>query len=206
MTEAPPAGLLPLFPLNSVLFPGGRLNLRVFEARYMDMIAISMREQTSFGICLIAEGNEVGAPALPHKIGVEARVVDWDMSQPGVLGITIKGERRFQILQQAAEESGLLRAAVRWLPELSEYPLKEQHKGLLPLLQAVALDGGGKAIFPPYDFDDARWVGYRYAEILPIQNLARQRLLELDDADMRLDIVQQYLAQRGVLDKAQSKL
>ena len=77
---------LPLFPLNSVLFPQGRLSLRIFEVRYLDMIATCMKANAAFGICLIAEGEEVGTPAVPHKVGCEARIVDWDMSEPGILG------------------------------------------------------------------------------------------------------------------------
>jgi uncharacterized protein len=191
---------LPIFPLSNVLFPQGRMSLRIFEARYMDMIAHCMKSLTHFGICLIAEGEEVGAPAVPHKVGVEARIVDWDMSQPGVLGITVVGERRFSIRAHDTTAQGVVVAQVGWLPPPPPAALDERYARLLPLLQAVIADAGDKVIAPPYRLDDADWVGFRYAEVLPIPAIARQRLLELDDAGLRLDIIQQFLAERGLIE------
>ncbi|MFA9439880.1 LON peptidase substrate-binding domain-containing protein [Uliginosibacterium sp. sgz301328] len=191
---------LPIFPLTNVLFPQGRMSLRIFEARYMDMIAHCMRGPTNFGICLIAEGQEVGAPAVPHKVGVEARIVDWDMSQPGVLGLTVRGERRFAIEAHDATPQGVVVAQVRWLEQPEPASLDERFESMLPLMRAVIADAGTKVIAPPHRLDDADWVGYRYAEILPIPALARQRLLELDDATLRLEIIQQFLAERGLIE------
>ncbi|MEC5399206.1 LON peptidase substrate-binding domain-containing protein [Uliginosibacterium sp. H1] len=205
MSDTPANSLpqtLPIFPLQIVLFPASRLSLRIFEARYMDMVATCMREESEFGVCLIVEGQEVGTPAVPHKVGVSARVVDWDMSQPGLLGITVRGMRRFRIVEHRADTQGLVRAAVRWLDEAPATALSATHQQLVPLLQAVAADGGAKVMPPPHHFDDPSWIGYRYAEILPIPPLARQRLLELDDPVMRLDIIQQFLGDRGLLKPA----
>src|SRR5574337_617727 len=88
---------LPLFPLNTVLFPDGWLPLRVFEARYMDMVSRVMREGGSFGVCLIAAGGEVGEAAVPRLVGTEARIETWDMPQPGLLHIGARGGRRFAV-------------------------------------------------------------------------------------------------------------
>jgi uncharacterized protein len=190
---------LPLFPLNSVLFPQGRMNLQVFEARYLDMIARCMKADMPFGICLIASGEEVGQAAVPHLVGTEARIVDWDMSQPGILGITVRGGRRFRVLEQIADEQNLVTGIVQWFDESPAETVSPDHQPLLPLLQAVIADAGEKTIPRPHSLADAAWVGYRYAEILPIQNLARQRLLELEDADLRLAIIHEYLVEHKLL-------
>lgn len=200
MSESNP--LLPLFPLHSVLFPGGVLNLRVFEARYLDMVGQCMRTETTFGVCLIAEGEEVGKPALAHGVGTEAKIVDWDMSEPGILGLTIRGVRRFRVLEQIAADDGLLTGRIEWFDEVPPAPVADRHAALLPLMNMIIRDAGERVIPPPHHLDDAAWVGYRYAEVLPVQALAKQRLLELEDSDLRLNIIQEYLRQQGLLGKA----
>lgn len=190
---------LPLFPLNTVLFPQGRMGLRIFEARYLDMIARCMKADAPFGICLIAEGEEVGAPAIPHKVGTEARIIDWDMSEPGILGLTVRGGRRFHVLEQVEEDYGTITGIVQWFEESPKELISPDHEALLPLLQVVIADAGEKVIAHPWALDDANWVGYRYAEILPIPKIARQRLLELEDADLRLAIIHEYLIEHDLL-------
>lgn len=194
-----PPERLPLFPLNAVLFPQGRMNLKVFEARYLDMIAQCMKSETNFGICLIEQGEEVGAPATPHKIGVEARIVDWDMNTPNLLGLTVRGVRRFRILEQITADSGLITGIVQWFDEPPDEAVAETHQGMLPLLSLIIKEAGQQIIPQPYRLDDSAWVGYRYAEILPIPPLARQRLLELEDADLRLAIIHEYLVEHQLL-------
>src|SRR6185503_19392245 len=104
---------IPLFPLNTVLFPGGVLPLRVFEARYLDMTRDCMKSGTPFGVCLIHEGSEVGAPAVPRSVGCTATITDWDMQQLGVLNLRTRGERRFRILSSGANKQGLISAEVQ---------------------------------------------------------------------------------------------
>lgn len=190
---------LPLFPLNTVLFPDGLLPLRVFEARYMDMVTRCMREGSQFGVCLIAAGTEVGETALPYPVGTAARIESWDMAEPGVLAIVVRGGRRFRIVDHEVERDGLLNGEVVWLPEPAAEPVPAAQADLLPLLRALVAEAAER-IAPPHRFDDAGWVGARYAEMLPIPALARQRLLELDDVVSRLEIMQQYLRQHGLLD------
>jgi len=182
---------LPLFPLNTVLFPDGLLPLRIFEARYMDMVTRCMREGSSFGVCLIAAGQEVGETALPHEVGTEARIESWDMAEPGVLSIMVRGARRFRVVDHE----------VVWLDEPPVQPVPEAQAEILPLLKVLAAEAGDR-MPPPHHFEDAAWVGARYAELLPIPALARQRLLELDDVQSRLEIMQQFLRQHGLLGKA----
>jgi uncharacterized protein len=200
MSELPTE--LALFPLHTVLVPEANLPLKVFEPRYMDMIKGCIQTGDAFGVCLIEEGQEVGTPAVPAKVGTSARLIEWDMAQLGILQIVVKGERRFRVAHAAAQRDGLLRAVVEWLPEAAPVAPSDELADTLPLLQAVVADAGLKAIPQPHRFDDANWVGYRYTEILPIPVKAKQKLLELDDPMMRLTIIRQFLIQRGLLKPA----
>lgn len=190
---------LPLFPLNAVLFPEGTLGLRVFEQRYMSLVKDCFKQESAFGICLIAEGGEVGAPARPHPVGTEARIVAWDMTQPGILNITVRGEGRFRILASEADREGLLHARIEPLAAEPSMPVPAALAALVPLLQAMAADAGAERLPPPHRFDDAAWVGCRFCELLPIPALARQKLLELEDPVSRLEIVFKFLSQRNLV-------
>ncbi|MBL8472381.1 MAG: LON peptidase substrate-binding domain-containing protein [Rhodocyclaceae bacterium] len=190
---------LPIFPLHSVLYPGGVLPLKIFEQRYMEMAKRCLKEGSLFGVCLIARGNEVGEPAEPHAVGSSARIEQWDMEQLGVLRVEARGGQRFRIRAQGADALGLIHADVEWIAPEPLLPVPDAQANLLPLLRAIAEDIGPERWPPPHDFDDAAWVGYRYCEVLPIPALARQKLLELTDTISRLEIIQQYLNQRGVL-------
>lgn len=191
---------IPLFPLHTVLFPGGVLSLKLFEARYLDMAARSMRTGTPFGVCLIQEGGEVGNPAVPFETGTVARITDWDMSQPGLLFITCRGGERFRIVSRDIHSNRLQTARVEVILEPSVEPVPDELRSLLPLLRAIVTDAGDEMFPPPHRFDDASWIGYRLAEILPIPVKARQRLLELNDSISRLEIIHAYLQQHQLID------
>ena len=188
---------LPLFPLRTVLFPGGVLPLRIFEARYLDMAARCMKAGMPFGVCLIQDGQEVGEAATPHSVGTTARIVSWDMPQQGVLLVTCRGERRFRIDARQTHADRLQSAQVQFLDaaDAAPTPMPAGRAGVLPLLKAIVSDAGDELFPPPHAFDDAAWVVRRFAEVLPIPALARQRLLELDDPLQALEIVQTYLRQ-----------
>ncbi|MCB1957837.1 MAG: LON peptidase substrate-binding domain-containing protein [Rhodocyclaceae bacterium] len=192
---------LPLFPLNTVLFPEGRLPLRVFEARYMDMVTRCLREGAAFGVCAIAAGEEVGAAAVPCLVGTEARIDDCDMSEPGILSLVTRGERRFRIRDHEVQPDGLLVGEVSWLPDLPHEDIPDAQADLIPLLTGI-LGELGDRVARPYRLDDAAWVGARYSELLPIPTKARQALLELDDVVSRLEIIQTYLRQHQLLPNA----
>ncbi len=190
---------LPLFPLNTVLFPGSLLPLKIFEQRYLDMAAASLKAQTPFGICLIASGSEVGASAEPHPVGTLASIDQWEMEQLGILMITVRGGRRFRIIDRQVGPGQLLEASVELLAEGELTPFPSERSRLLPLLRRIVDDLGPERIPEPHRYDNAEWVGYRITEILPIQNLAKQKLLELDDPLARLEILEKYLDQRKLL-------
>ena len=194
---------IPLFPLNTVLFPGGLLPLKVFEQRYLDMAAACMKEGRPFGVCLIDQGTEVAEPGsgatTPHPVGTLADIVAWDMEQLGILQLTVRGGQRFRIIESRSEPNALLRARVRLYPEDEPVPLPPERQRLVPLLQRIVSDQGPERVPEPHAFADAAWVGYRLTEILPVQNLAKQKLLELEDALTRLEILEKFLDQRRLL-------
>ena len=194
----PQAQELPIFPLNTVLFPGGVLPLRVFEARYVDMTRDCMKRDVPFGVALIREGSEVGAAALPEAIGCTAGIVDWDMQQLGVLSITAIGRERFRIIDSRVAADGLIIAEVEMIPAESSLPVPGESRVCVSLLRAIVAQVGEKHLPPPHHFNDSAWVGYRLSELLPIPRAARQKLLELDDSLSRLQIITKYLEQNGL--------
>jgi len=198
--------IVPLFPLQSVLFPGGRLPMRIFEQRYMDMAKSCLKDSSSFGICLIQRGEEVARsgqkPAQPHSVGTLAHIADWDMQQLGVLEIVAQGGERFRVLRHWAEDSGLLLGEVELLPAPAVVPVPAPYARLVPLLRAIVAEmkgGASSAPATPHRFFDAGWLGMRYAEVLPIPALAKQKLLEIEDSIDRLEIIYRFLESKGLL-------
>lgn len=190
---------IPIFPLNAVLFPGGLLPLKIFEQRYLDMAAACMKGGTPFGVCLIASGKEVGGPAEPHALGTLANIGNWEMEQLGILQITAQGGRRFRIIDSTLGSGDLREATVELLAETLPLPVPPERQRLLPLLRRIVGDVGNERIPEPHRYDDAEWVGYRITEVLPIQNLAKQKLLELEDPLARLEVLEKFLDQRKLL-------
>ena len=186
LREAPPT--LGLFPLHSVLLPGSTLSLRVFERRYLDLVSECMRESRGFGVCLILIGDETGMPATPAKYGTHARIEDFTTGTDGLLHLRIRGGRRFRVATTHVRDNGLLLADVEWCDYDPDDELRPEHATLGIVLQHM-LDqvGGEHAKAPPARFDEASWVGWRLAELLPLQESQRQALLQLDDPHARLD-------------------
>jgi Lon protease-like protein len=189
---------VPIFPLNAVLFPGGLLPLRVFEARYMDMTRDCLKRDAPFGVCLIHEGAEVGAPAVPEGIGCLAKILECDMQQLGVLNLKTRGSQRFRILEREASTQGLISADVELIPPDASVAVPEKFAPCARLLEMLVADQGKPIFAEPYAFDDAAWVGYRLTEILPVPLVAKQKLLELTDSLARLSILQRFLESRGL--------
>jgi Lon protease-like protein len=209
LTES--AARLPIFPLGTVLFPGGVLPLRIFEARYMDMIRRAMRDGSEFGIVSIRKGTEVGDRDVDtEEIGCRARIDDWNMEELGVLEITTTGTERFAIVARQVEADGLMVAKVRPLEREPLVALPADMAPCLTLLKRIVqrldeareqsddAEAAHPAIAKPYLFDDATWVGNRLSEILPVPRAAKQKLMALTDAPTRLAIILQYLKQHGI--------
>lgn len=191
-----------LFPLSTVLFPDGRLPLKIFEQRYMDMAKACLKNDAPFGVCLIASGRETGAPALPHETGTLVRIANWDMPQLGVLYVECRGEQRFRILSRRVEASGLQRADIELRESEVVTAISPQHEFLADLLARIIDNLEDAAPMQPHRFDDAVWVSYRLSELLPMSLPQKQELLELDDHCARLDIVRRYLQDKGLLGAA----
>jgi Lon protease-like protein len=189
---------IPIFPLNVVLFPGGVLPLRVFEARYVDMTRDCMKSGKPFGVALIREGGEVGAAAVPEAVGTTAVISDWDMQQLGVLNLTTVGQDRFRILSSEVAANGLITASVEKIPEEPCREVPPENRACASLLRAIVAQVHEKLLPPPHHFNDAAWVGYRLSELLPIPLAAKQKLLELDGSISRLQIITKYLEQNGL--------
>lgn len=179
--------VIPMFPLQTVLVPGGFMPLQIFEPRYLDMVRDCVRDDSGFGVCLILEGTEAGHVTGHACVGTLARVRDWNTLENGLLGITTQGHERFRITSTRMRDNGLMMAEVDWLPEPPRAPLPAQYQLLAEIVARFMdkLDGN----YPGFErgwLEDAGWVGYRLTELLPLKNLERQGLLELDDHQERL--------------------
>lgn len=179
---------IPLFPLTTVLFPEGRLAVRVFEKRYVDMVTRCLKTAHPFGVCLIKRGQEVGEAAEPHPIGTLAHVAHCDMEQPGILQIVARGGDRFRIGETRTQPDRLLIGQVETLPS-SDGAVPDRHRRLVEVLREVLKQAGDEAYFPPARFDDAQWLSGRLTELLPLPLGLKQALLEVDEATARLDVL-----------------
>jgi Lon protease-like protein len=194
---------LPLFPLRTVLFPGGLLPLKVFEQRYIEMTKACLRDGRPFGVCLITHGEEVarGDGSIPQiaTIGTLARITNFDMPQMGILHVMTEGVARFEVRRHRAEPTGLVVADVTPLAEDPEQPLPQTYAPLARLLELIAGRVGPENFPAQARYDDASWVGCRLAELLPLPLAIKQRMLEVNDASVRLAALKQFLERQGLL-------
>lgn len=180
---------LPLFPLNSVLFPGGPLPLRIFEPRYLDMVSRCLREQSGFAVVLLGDGDEADAAVSFAATGTEARIVDFDRLEGGLLGISCIGRERVRIVEAWREPDGLNRGRVLDIGADPVVPVPLAQAWLGEVVLQV-LPEAGEAYRHVERRDDAAWVGNRLAEILPLSLADRQTLLELTDPLERLAVLE----------------
>ena len=157
--------MTPLFPLNTVLFPGGPLPLRIFETRYVDMVRYCMRERSPFGVVLISSGIEVGATGAAQicTIGTTARIIDFNSLPDGLLGITCIAERKFSVTRHWQQEDGLHVWEIEFVPPERHTELPPEYEHLGQLLRKVLPELGDLYSDVPKHFTDASWVGWRLA-------------------------------------------
>ena len=213
--------LVALFPLSTVLFPQGVLPLRVFEARYLDMVRDCMREGTLFGVCLITDprASDVSRTTALAEVGCLARIDAWDMKQLGLLHIRAVGQDRFRLLGTETQADGLVVGDVELIDPDDDAPVPPEHRPCVELLSRILDDlraqfderriaedaseqDDALAQFPfaePFHMESSAWVSNRLCEVLPVPLKAKQRLMELTDAPTRLQIVHTYLKQHAVL-------
>jgi hypothetical protein len=210
--QAPPSAAsgpwtaLPLFPLGTVLFPGGLLPLKVFEARYLDLISHCLRTREPFAVVRIRQGGELrgsgNGKTLLDSVGVLAHLQEVDAEQPGILRVRCTGGVRVHLGATQQRDDGL------WLAEATADPPDPTvavPDGLRPAAEALGraihalAEQGHQPFLPPHQMDDAGWVANRWCEILPISSAAKQRLMALDEPVLRLQLVQDYLQGKGLL-------
>jgi uncharacterized protein len=198
---------LPLFPLQAVLFPGGALSLKVFEARYLDLITDCLRNSSHFGVVALQAGNEVAknksteAPRMANT-GVIVELLDVDSAQTGILQVRCKGLQRFDIKTSRQESDGLWVARVsKQADDLDAAPEADMVETVRALASAIGSlkDQGSTPFLEPYRFDSASWVSNRWCEILPISLTAKQKLMELPDGLARLQLVRDFLRSKGLV-------
>lgn len=172
----------------------------------MDMVRACLRSGTSFGVCRITEGSEVGKPARHESVGCLARITDWDMAQAGVLQIVARGEQRFRVIERQIQSDGLVTARIESIDDDPAEDIPAEYAVCADLLRGIVDDlaqrVGEPAEHPvaePYEFESCTWVSNRLCELLPIPVAARQKLMELPDSRARLSLVHQFLIQRKVL-------
>ena len=184
-----------IFPLHTVLFPGGVLPLKVFEQRYIELTKTCLRDNAPFGVCLIREGREVGAPAVPEAVGCLATITQWDMPQLGLFHLVTRGGERFRIATTHVAPNGLMSADVEMFAAEAPAPMDHSCCEVLNLI----IERVGPENFPaPIRLEDAAWVAYRLAEILPIDMPVKQQLLELQDGTQRFARLRSILAEQGL--------
>jgi Lon protease-like protein len=179
----PTTAELPLFPLGSVLFQGGNLQLQIFEPRYLDMVSTCMRDGSPFGVVLIRTGSDTWrqgsvGPDL-FQIGTEARITDFNQLGNGRLGITVCGQRKFRVREVTEQADHLLRGTVTFLPEEPVMSVGQEHQELVDLLSELLTHPGVQQLNLDIDLSDARSVGWRLSELLPIEAEIKQSLLQL---------------------------
>ncbi len=181
------SSVISLFPLHTVLFPGGPLPLRIFETRYTDMVRRCTREQQPFGVLLIQEGDEAGTVATTATVGCSARIVDFYTMQDGLLGISCVGERKYRVRRLWRASDGLHLGEVSWVDAEPQLPLPDEYTRLSETLERALEELAEQYRHVDKNFKDAAWVGSRLTELLPIELNDKQALLELDDPIARLD-------------------
>jgi len=183
---------LSLFPLHTVLFPDGPLPLRIFEPRYLDMISRCLKENQQFGILLMSSGSETG-DARTVAVGTKARITDWYQGSDGILGITAVGIERFRLRSFVRQDDGLYIGSIEALKAEPYQRVPEDYRSMSALLEVIIDDLGKLYENLETHYDDATWVGRRFAEILPLSPEQKQHCLEIEDALERLKFLRPLL-------------
>jgi uncharacterized protein len=196
---------LALFPLRAVLFPGGLLRLKVFEARYLDLIGTCLRERRQFGVVALVSGHEVRGPGGAvafESVGTIAELIAADSDRPGILQVSCRGTQRFRVESKHQQSDGLWLADVSLIAEdesLAPAPALSATVQALSKMHDSLKAQNESPFIEPMRFDDTAWVANRWCEILPISQAAKQKLMELPDPTVRLQLVDDYLRSKGVI-------
>jgi len=180
---------IPLFPLNTVLFPGGQLPLRIFEPRYLDMISNCMKHESDFGICLIKSGSETGKAPEVYRVGTLCDISYFNMQSDGLLGITANGKKRFRIIDHRVKDNQLIVADVEVMEMEPSVPIELKYAPSITLLENLFQQLGQPYTRMKKHYDCASWVSSRLTELLPIELAKKQNFLEMDDPSARIEAI-----------------
>lgn len=209
MTSPLTLSSLPLFPLNSVLFPGGHLALRVFEVRYLDMVRKCHQAGAPFGVVALTEGREVRQPGAPaeqfNDVGTLAVIEQIEAPQPGLITLVCRGTQRFRITRRSHLPHGLWIADIEQLDEDLPVPVPDDLKKaaaalerVLSTLQQRDPDTATAIVASAAQLNDCGWVANRWCELLPVPLALKQRLMELENPLVRLELVGDVLERTGI--------
>ena len=189
---------LSLFPLNTVLFPGGLLPLKIFEQRYLEMTKVCIRDGTPFGVCHIVQGTEAGPPASHSLVGCTSSIIDWDMPHLGMFQLRTCGGQPFRVLESSTRANGLIDAEVELIAAEPGAVIEDHVTLCRRLLEKIVERIGSEWFFPPARYDLPEWIAYRLAEALPLSAEVRQALLELPDSGARLAQLHAMIIESGM--------
>ncbi len=184
---------IPLFPLHTVLYPDGRMPLRIFEPRYVDMVSECMKTSRGFGVCLIKQGSETGPAATCFDIGTYAEIIDFSRQPDGLLTITIEGKRRFRVLQTALRRNNLLTGEIAWVSAEQAGETAEEYASLRELYLHIVDNFETLYAHENHASVSPALLSYRLAEFLPLANGAKQEVLETNDTGARLALIKDGL-------------
>ncbi len=184
---------VPLFPLNSIVLPRGRIPLQLFEPRYIDMLTRCLKEDRGFVVVLLQEGGEIGRTAAFYDIGTYVRIIDFQQLDNGLLGITVEGESKVSVVRSWQQEDGLNVGDVECLLEETESEVPARYSELPSVLKALFRHPVIRDLNMDIDYGDARDVGWRLTELLPLDKQEKQKLVELQDPLERLSRLQELL-------------
>lgn len=185
-------GNCPVFPLNTVLFPGCRLPLQIFEQRYLEMVKNCLKQDSGFTIVLLRAGSEVGAPAPVFEIGTYGRIVDWTSLPNGLLGITVEGEARVRIHATSVQSNNLILGELERLPE-QFMPQSDQLAVFTDLLKQLEQHPLNQRTGARVDYSNPNKVIWALCQLLPLDDLQKQALLEIDDPELCMRKVDEML-------------
>lgn len=184
---------VPLFPLNSIVLPRGRIPLQLFEPRYIDMLTRCLKEDRGFVIVLLREGLETSSHAAFYDIGTYVRIIDFQQLDNGLLGITVEGQAKVTVVKCWQTEDGLNMGDVECLTDEESMDVPRHFAELPAVLKALCRHPVISELQMDVDYDDARDVGWRLTELLPLDKQEKQRLVELQDPIERLERLQALL-------------
>jgi len=184
---------IPLFPLYAVMFPHGTIPLKIFEPRYLEMVSTCLKANKDFGICLIKDGSEIGKAAETYEVGTLSEISYFERHPDGLLGITAHGKQRFNIISKKVQANQLTIAEVEILPVEPNQPVPEKYAAVVDILRRQIDKLAHPFLKKEVKYNDLAWVSCRLSELLPLKLEQKQKLLQINDAEQRLEHIRELI-------------